>query len=297
MEYALSTMWGVKRYPTLGPFFTEAEAVGFTCFELNHGVDSSMLEGMKGRKIQSIHEPCPADISTAVLKQNDWLVSSLDEINRRKGVVSIKRSIDLAVATGATAVVIHPGKVNSELDTEDRMRELYEAGLRNSGEYKALLEANIEARAQAVPANLAQTVKSLEELAFYAQENGITLGLENRYHYHEIPSPAELSILLRIAPPGVIGFWYDAGHAETMSRMGFFPHEEWLDVHSSRIVGAHLHDVDKLEDHRIPGEGTLPWSDILGRIPTTALRTCEFRNFYSPVEIGKGRRFLEALGV
>lgn len=297
MEYALSTMWGVKRYPTLGPFFKEAEAVGFTSFELNHGVDSSMLEGLDGRKIQSIHEPCPADIPTSVLKRNDWLVSSLDEGKRAKGVASIKRSIDFASATGASTVVVHPGRVDSRLDTEARMRELYDAGLRFSAEYEAMLGENIAARARAVPANLAQTAKSLAELALYAQGKGIALGLENRYHYHELPSPTELGILLQAGPPGVIGFWYDTGHAETMSRMGFFPHSDWLDGYSSRIIGAHFHDVDSLEDHRIPGQGSLSWRDIVGKIPASALRTCEFRNFYSPADIGKGRRFLEDLGI
>ena len=297
MDYALSTMWAVRRFADLGPFFAEGEKAGFTSFELNHGVDSSMLVGLEGRRIRSVHEPCPADISTAVLKKNDWLVSSLVEANRKKGVESIMRSIDLAARVGAGAVVVHPGHVNSDYNSEDRMRELFDAGSVGGEEYVDLLELNRRARARAVPFNLEQAAQSIDELAAYAAERGVRLGLENRYHFHEIPSPDELPALLDIRAQGTIGFWYDVGHAETMSRLGFFPHREWLDRFASRILGAHFHDLSGLDDHRFAGDGTLPWKEIVGKIPPGALRTCEFRNSCSTEEIARGLRFLENLGV
>lgn len=297
MEYALSTMWGVKRFTDLGPFFVNGEKAGFTCFELNHGVNSSMLVGLEGRKIQSVHEPCPADISTTILKKNDWLVSSLHEEKRKKGVESVMRSIDLAAALGAAAVVVHPGHADSGYDSEDRMRQLFAAGAQGGGEYAELLEMNREARARTAPFNLEQVAKSLDELAGYAFARGIVLGLENRYHFHEFPSPDELAPLLEIGPPGTIGFWYDVGHAETMSRLGFFPRRDWLDRFASKIVGAHFHDLSGVEDHHYAGDGTLPWEDLVGRIPSSALRTCEFRNSCGVEEIARGREFLEALGI
>lgn len=297
MVYALSTMWAVKRFADLGPFFDQGEKAGFTRFELNHGVDSSMLVGLEGRTIQSVHEPCPADISTATLKKNDWLVSSLVEEKRKKGVESVRRSIDLAVSLGAGAVVVHPGRVDSGYDSEARMRQLFDERARDGEEYAGLLEQNRRARSLAAPFNLEQAAASLDELASYAAERGVVLGLENRYHFHEIPSPDELALLLAIGPKGSVGFWYDVGHAETMSRLGFFPHREWLDRFAPRIVGAHFHDLSGVDDHHFAGDGTLPWEEIVGRIPHAALRTCEFRKGCSAEEIARGREFLEALGV
>jgi len=297
MDYALSTMWAINRFTNLKPFFEQGEKAGFTSFELNHGVTTEMLVGMEGRTIQSVHEPCPADISTAMLKKNDWLISSLNEENRKKGVASIIRSIDLAITVGARAVIVHPGRVDTAFDGEERMRELFNAGKRESREYAELLEKNAESRTRAAPANLAQTMKSLEELSRYAAERGVILGLENRYHYHEIPSPDELGELLKIGAPGSLGFWYDVGHAETLSRLGFFPHREWLERFADLIVGAHFHDLWGIEDHHRAGDGTFPWDSIIGCIPPSALRTCEFQNNCSFEDISLGLQFLRKLGV
>ena len=67
--------------------------------------------------------------------------------------------------------------------------------------------------------------KSIVELLAYAEPLGIRLGIENRYHYMEFPSPDELEILLGLAGPERIGFIYDVGHAETLDCLGFYPHE------------------------------------------------------------------------
>ncbi len=297
MRYALSTMWGVNRYPRLGQFFLEAEKAGFEAFELNHGVDSSMFEGLDGRIISSIHEPCPADISELTLKHNDWLISSLDEERRKKGVLSVCRSIDLAVELGACAVVVHPGRVDIGIDYEPRLRELISAHSRESKEYSDFLSRNIEAREHAAGPNLEQTAKSIKELALYARERGIVLGLENRYHHYEIPSPEELGILLAQGPSDTLGFWYDVGHAQAMEILGFWLHLQWLDLYADRIVGVHFHDILGVDDHRIAGTGSIPWKQIAGRIPRSAIRTCEFRNTYSVEEISQGRKFLESLDI
>ncbi|TXT42646.1 MAG: xylose isomerase, partial [Spirochaetes bacterium] len=275
--YALSTMWTVKRFSELSPFFKGGEEAGFAAFELNHGVDSSMLKGLEGKNIQSVHEPCPADISTSVLKENDWLISALDEENRRQGVLAIQRSIEFAFSLGVKRVVVHPGRVDSDYDTEGRMRELYSQGRRKEAEYEALLRLNSESRARSAEANLRQVEKSLDELGSFAAERDILLGLENRYHFHEIPSPQELGRLLERDSTGALGFWYDCGHAEVMDRLGFFAHEEWLVLNSRRIIGTHFHDLRGVEDHQAAGSGDFDWSKIAGRIPEGALRTCEFQ--------------------
>ncbi len=295
--YALSTMWAVKRFPNLSPFFEGGDEAGFAAFELNHGVDSSMLKGLKGRRIQSVHEPCPADISTSDLKKNDWLISSLDEENRRQGVLAVKRSIEFAFFLGVEKVVVHPGRVDSDYDTEARMRELFGQGKREDPEYLELLGMNSESRARSAEANLRQVEKSLDELGSFAAARGILLGLENRYHFHEIPSPSELGRLLERDATGALGFWYDCGHAEAMDRLGFFDHEDWLSRYSQRIIGAHFHDLIGVEDHRYAGSGDFDWDMLAGRIPEGALRTCEFQNSCSIAELSEGRMFLESLGV
>ena len=69
-DIALSTMWAIGQFPSLAAFFDAGRDLGFTRFELNHAVNSAMLEGLAlNGMIASVHEPCPADISTAILRQ------------------------------------------------------------------------------------------------------------------------------------------------------------------------------------------------------------------------------------
>ncbi len=291
---ALSTMWGIGRFPDLAHFIKAGSAIGFTHFELNHAVDSTMLRGvnLNGCKIPSVHEPCPADVSVGMLKSRNWLISATDESERQQGVAAIQRSIDLAQRLGASAVIVHPGRVDIDPSPDLSLMEAYRRGLSQTSEYKKAKEQLISSRAQRAEANVDAVRRSLVELAEYARRRNIRLGLENRYHYHEIPSPDELEILLNIGYDDVIGFWYDVGHAETLDRLGFYPHAEWLERFSRRIVGVHLHDVVGIDDHHSAGAGQVDWGMVARYLPKDALRTCEFQNYNSPQDIAAGVAFL-----
>lgn len=297
-ELALSTMWGIKKFPNLKDFFDAGQLLGFTRFELNHAVDSEMLRGLNlnSHRITSVHEPCPADVSVSQLKERDWLISATVEENRKNGVAAIMRSIDLAHEIGASAIIVHPGRVEIETTLDDEMRKLYRAGKANSPEYAELREQEVAARAARAGANFDAVRRSLIELAEYAAPLKIQLGLENRYHYHEIPLPDELEQLLNLGYDDVIGFWYDVGHAETLDRLGFIPHEDWLRRFATRIIGVHLHDVQGIDDHQAAGNGGVNWNMVARYLPADALRTCEFQNFNSPQQVADGVKWLVEKG-
>ena len=94
-DVALSTMWGIGRFERFGDFFPAGRELGFGRFELNHGVNSQMLNGVDLDRLQvvSVHEPCPADVSTKTLKARNWLVSSPNPEGRQQGVRAVQRSI------------------------------------------------------------------------------------------------------------------------------------------------------------------------------------------------------------
>jgi sugar phosphate isomerase/epimerase len=128
-DLALSTMWALGRFQNLAEFFDAGKKLGVARFELNHAVDSAMLEGLSlDGLITSIHEPCPADLSTTLLKERNWLVSAPDEENRRQGVAAVRRSIDLAHRLGAQVVIVHPGRVDIDPTLESTLVKLYKAG-------------------------------------------------------------------------------------------------------------------------------------------------------------------------
>lgn len=134
--------------------------------------------------------------------------------------------------------------------------------------------------------------RSLMELAEHAAQNGIRLGLENRYHYPEIPLPDELEELLELGCGEVVGYWHDTGHAQVLQHLGFATHEEWLRRFGDQAIGVHLHDVIALKDHLPAGVGLVDWDMVAGNLPPGALRTCEFQSFNSRQEVVAGLRWL-----
>jgi sugar phosphate isomerase/epimerase len=290
-------MWGIGRFQSLAEFFTAAEALGFTGFELNHQVNSAMLNGLdlKSHHIVSIHGPCPADVSTSTLKARNWLISSADEDERHQGVISIRRSIDLAHELGAQ-VVMHLGRVDIDPMLETALRDLYKAGRSNSPEYVETKERLVAARAAQAEINLRAVRRSLLELAEYAGRLGVQLGLENRYHYHEIPLPNEVDFLLNLGYDEVVGYWHDVGHAQTLEHLGFYSQDEWLRRFAGRTVGVHLHDVIGTRDHLVAGLGQVDGDMVARYLPARAVRICEFQNHHSSQEVAAGVRWLAEKG-
>lgn len=293
---ALSSMWGIKKFDAFAEFFRQGSALGFTKFELNHAVNSAMLDGITGYRVVSVHEPCPADVSVSELQKRNWLISATTENERREGVNAIKRSIDLAQKFGASFVIVHPGKVDIDTKLDDPMRDLFRQGKANTPEFTQRRDEFVALRAARAPFNLSAVRQSVIELAEYAGERNIKLGLENRYYFHEIPSPDELEQLLNLGLANV-GFWYDVGHAETLAQLGFFPHQDWLRRFSSRIIGVHLHDVLGIDDHQAAGTGQIDWDMVARYVPASAHRTCEFQNFNTPDQVRAGVQWLVQKGL
>jgi sugar phosphate isomerase/epimerase len=293
-DLSLSTMWGIGQFKTLADFFGAARDLGFDRFELNHAVNSAMLGNvhLNGHKISSVHEPCPADISVSVLKERNWLISAPDPENRQRGVAAVRRSIDLARELGAPLVIVHPGRVDIDTALEMNLHKLFKAGQSNTPEYDRAKERLMSARAAQADANLESVRRSLAELAEYAARQGVRLGLENRYYYHEIPLPDELDMLLDLGYEGVIGYWHDVGHAQTLEHLGFCAHQEWLERFAHHIVGTHLHDVVGIRDHLAAGLGQIDWDMVARYLPADALRTCEFQTFNSPQQVAAGAQWL-----
>ena len=297
-DVTLSSMWAIKKFPLLSDFSLAAHNLGINKIELNHQVDSKMFEriDLGEMNVSSVHEPCPADISAVALKEKDWLISSTNELFRQRGVHSIKRSIDLAAQLKAPLIVVHCGQVNMDTSFETRLRALFNDGKSDSVEYCALKQEYIDLRNSLIVSHMTALKQSLIELLDYAAKFGIHLGLENRYHYFDIPTPDEMEELLALADSSALGFVYDVGHAQTMDRLGFFPHEEWLKRFSSRMLETHIHDVKGVTDHLAPGLGEVDFDRIAPYLSPDVIRTLELHVMNTPEQVSKGIDFLYAKG-
>jgi sugar phosphate isomerase/epimerase len=225
------------------------------------------------------------------------LISARDEGDRQQGVHAVRRSIDLAHELGVQAVIVHPGKVDIDPKLEWGLLDLYRAGHFGQPDYAEASERLVTARAGQATGNMSAVRRSLMELAEYAGRKGVRLGLENRFHYHEIPLPDELDELLDLGLGDVVGYWHDVGHAQVLEHLGFGTHEEWLRRFADRMVGIHLHDVVGLNDHLAAGLGQVEWEMVAHYLPGGVLRTCEFQTTNSRQQVAAGLAWLVDRGI
>jgi sugar phosphate isomerase/epimerase len=208
----------------------------------------------------------------------------------------MQRSIDLAHTLGAHTVIVHAGSVDLDRVLDDKLCALFDSGGEHSVEFIETRLQLEKRRKELAPPRLQAVKKSLVELLEYAAVKGIRLGLENRFHYLEIPSPDELGILLEMAGPEHLGFLYDVGHAQALSQLGFFPHKQWLERFASRMIGIHLHDAAGIKDHQNPGQGEVDFNRISACIPKSAYLALEIQGFYTQEQVKAGLMYLQEHG-
>ncbi len=215
-DAALSTMWWDKSAYTADEFFEMGRGIGFARFELNHQVPPEVFESIDISRfsIGSLHDPCPAVIAAKILEQSDVQITSLDKELRRKGVDVVKRTIDQACRMHARLVVVHPGRISGDHSMDDQLRVLYRAASKGSDEYEAVKKAVIADRAARAEPHLVQCLESLREIVAFAEGSGLMVGLENRFHYYELPVYDEMERMLDEFQQPWVGWQFDIGHLQ-----------------------------------------------------------------------------------
>jgi len=270
-------MWAKGRFGHMAEFAIKAKELGFTHVEANASISPQMLSELieAAVPISSIHSPCPAVLSSRGIPISSLSLSSLDESERIEAVSFTKETIDIAASVRARAVVLHMGEVPIDLSLQDRLYKLCDESHTQTKEYSQAKEEIIYQRISQSPTYLDAARKSLRELSQYSRQKGIMLGLETRFHLHEIPNMDEMAELLNEVPGSLVGYWHDVGHAEVQQQLGFSLHEEWLLRFKDKIVGIHLHDILGISDHNVPGKGYMDWEMVAKYLPPGIVKVCE----------------------
>lgn len=303
MPLALSTMWAQQdRFRGDFTRFVEiAREAGYGAIEVSHATDVAGLRECLGcgvLPVVSLHAPTPYSVDLRGRGNTALNLAGVDEDERQAAVAAHRQTIDFAADAGARAVVVHFGSLDGGVrEHERRLRERYAAGEIEGDAAVREQDAARAARAAAAPPHVEAMRRSLAELVAYATPRGVALGLENRLHYWELPSPEEAADLLAGYAPSEAGHWHDVGHAEVWSRLGLTPHARWFELLGGRTIGAHLHDVRDLVDHRSPGRGTVDWPLIRAGIPPAAMLTCEIDQHEPEASLAEAVRFLAAQGI
>ena len=237
--------------------------------ELEYRISRTTFEQMRsplkqsGREIVSIHNFFPTPLFTPPVQGSGdlFLLSAQDAEERQRAVYWSKRTIEHANDLEAPVVILHCGRA----DISPELKQLYEFHKNNqveSPEAQIFLQRKRSERNQAIPGHLDALLFSIDQLIRYAEKQGVVLGIENRYHYHELPTPSVLHRLLAEFKGGPLGYWHDTGHAHANEVLGFIEPGMLLQDFGQDIVGMHWHDAVGLDDHLVPGQGEIDFSAL-----------------------------------
>ncbi|MCK4546518.1 MAG: sugar phosphate isomerase/epimerase [Candidatus Eisenbacteria sp.] len=301
---ALSTSWRSKQCATGRELIALFRGLGFEAIEIEYRLNQVQLADVMRAvdvgdiRVVSVHNYVPfiRGEGTGPDGGDRFLLSALDEDERRVAVAKTTRSLRIAKDVGAEAVVLHLGTVPLKT-APGCLIDIVRKGSGDSAEADRLRRALKKERQLAGEAYAGQVLKSILDLQPVAADLDLRLGLENRYYYSQIPSPEELELFLSETDPGVVGYWHDVGHAEVNSLIGLRNHTDHLEKARGRLIGMHIHDMIGPDDHIAPGTGEFDFDTILPWWTPELLTVMELHSRVTEDDVVRGREFLEAKGL
>ncbi len=144
----------------------------------------------------------------------------------------------------------------------EKLYQFFEDEQIGSKDAEIFLQQKIYERDRLIPGHTDALLFSLDRLVRHAARQGVILGLENRFHYHELPTPTVFETLLTEFKGGPIGYWHDTGHAHANEALGIIEPGALLQKFGNDIVGMHWHDARGLDDHLAPGQGEIDFNSL-----------------------------------
>jgi sugar phosphate isomerase/epimerase len=264
----ISTCWWHEKVDRADRIVNDIVQLGLGGVELEYRITTSMYQEMKpllkgAVRVLSIHNffPLPEDFGLSQGSGDLFLLSSADPEERSRAVKYTIQTIEHAHDLEAHAVILHLGRVDMSNPTET-FSSLHKSGRMDEKDMLALIDEQRGIRQAMHQKNLDAILLSLEALTIEAERKGVFLGVENRYHFHEIPDFGEIGFILKTFQGGHIGYWHDVGHARVQENLGILSRHQLLEAYSERMIGIHLHDVRGTEDHLAPGQGEIDFEEI-----------------------------------
>ncbi len=297
---AISTAWNHKPNVRMETMLDEIKGLGLDAIELGYKLTVSELEELipllekKKMRVSSIHNFCPVpnDGPSSRHPSNYYLLSSLEENERRKAVEWTHKTIDTALRVGSRVVVIHAGTIDWDHDPVS-MIKAYKTGQADSKEFARARQEVLTQRKKNKALFWEAVVKSLDQVVLYGHQKNVKIGLETRYYPTEIPNFEEIGELLDRYSPEDMGYWHDVGHGEVNVRLGLVPsHRHYFDCYQKRLIGMHIHGVVGIKDHQAPFTGDFDLKGIMPYLQDGVIRVIESHPVAGTEEIKEAVRRL-----
>lgn len=269
-----STCWNAHRHSNGEHLTNEVLLLGFEAIELSHGFGRDLIASFQpgfdqGRlKVSGAKHPCPARTDEDGEPLVDLLSS--DGATRKLAVQQVMSSIGQVNHYSGDYLLLTFHDFSTSASTT-QLLEMLKAGELHSRRYVTEKLAVIKTREQDADCAMALAREALRELIPYAESRGIRLALENRARYEQFPTAREIETLLDEFPDPALGYWHDFGHAERQAQLGFLDHVEQIERLFPRTIGCHVSDlIWPDQDHAVPGQGGIDFSDLIPRLPKEA---------------------------
>ncbi|MGD9281409.1 MAG: TIM barrel protein, partial [Desulfobacterales bacterium] len=261
---ALSTSWQSGGAVTAEGMVAALKNLEITGIELSYRISEDLYREMKnplersGLDVVSVHNyfPIPSVKPESTGGGDLFLLSSLQKQERQNAVQFTAKTIEHAGELGAAAVVLHCGFVEMHHEVQV-LYEYFNSNRLNSDEAQDFIHQKLKERDALKPKHMDSLLASLDNLATIAEKHRVLLGLENRYHYHELPGPDDFRLIFETFKGAPVGYWHDTGHAHANETLGLIPRDSLLQTYANRLIGVHLHDAVGLDDHIPPGSGEI----------------------------------------
>jgi len=296
---AISTSWKSKEVTNGDTFIELLEYFDIAGIELDYRINEVLFRQMREvlkrsyLNVVSIHNyfPIPTNLPHSKGGGDLFLLSHPDKDERQKAIQMTIRSMEYASDLGAKVVILHCGYV--DMDTElSVLYHYWDTNQIHSKETQEFMARKLKERDHLKPRHLDSLLFSLDRLIHIAEKQNLILGIENRYHYHELPGFDDLKVLLTKFKGGPLGYWHDTGHAHANEILTIIPSEALLKTYSDHLIGIHLHDAIGLDDHLAPGTGAVDFRSIKSYLKKNTLLVIELKPGTPDLKVSQGIRYI-----
>ena len=249
--------------------------LGFETIELSHGMTVSKLPGIQkayneGKfRCSGVHNYFPSPVEVMIDAPDAYEFTSHRSYDRERAMEMTLKTLELAAEFEAQYIVMHMGSVPMPAKKwTKRLTTMVKEGRQLTAEYAKAKVEFVRKREKIAPLYYKRAIEALEQLSEKAAELKITLAVESRSRFEDVPSETEmLKLQEHFKNNPWIGYWHDFGHVQLKHNLGLLDHDQWLTKMKPYLVGCHVHDVHWPErDHRVPLTGDLDFKQLMRHI-------------------------------